>query len=112
GEHRRARAQGPDAAPGPAIAGHAHPGAVRSARRRPGELPRLHGRARGNEAGPDRDRGAAVPRDLHRPELAAQARLLEGRALTGTDIIMMTLYSGTTDPFSQRCRNVLYEKGM
>jgi RNA polymerase-associated protein len=25
---------------------------------------------------------------------------------------MMTLYSGTTDPFSQRCRNVLYEKGM
>ena len=24
---------------------------------------------------------------------------------------MMTLYSGTTDPFSQRCRNVLYEKG-
>jgi RNA polymerase-associated protein len=25
---------------------------------------------------------------------------------------MMTLYSGTIDPFSQRCRNVLYEKGM
>lgn len=25
---------------------------------------------------------------------------------------MMTLYSGTTDPFSQRCRFVLYEKGM
>ena len=25
---------------------------------------------------------------------------------------MMTLYSGTVDPFSQRCRNVLYEKGM
>lgn len=25
---------------------------------------------------------------------------------------MMTLYSGTTDPFSQRCRNVLFEKGM
>ena len=25
---------------------------------------------------------------------------------------MMTLYSGTTCPFSQRCRNVLYEKGM
>ncbi len=25
---------------------------------------------------------------------------------------MMTLYSGTTDPFSQRCRIVLYEKGM
>jgi stringent starvation protein A len=24
----------------------------------------------------------------------------------------MTLYSGTTCPFSQRCRNVLYEKGM
>ena len=24
---------------------------------------------------------------------------------------MMTLYSGTTCPFSQRCRNVLYEKG-
>ena len=24
----------------------------------------------------------------------------------------MTLYSGTTDPFSQRCRIVLYEKGM
>ena len=24
---------------------------------------------------------------------------------------MMTLYSGTTDPFSQRCRIVLYEKG-
>jgi RNA polymerase-associated protein len=24
---------------------------------------------------------------------------------------MMTLYSGTTDPFSQRCRFVLYEKG-
>src|SRR5256886_8699307 len=26
--------------------------------------------------------------------------------------IMMTLYSGTTDPFSQRCRIVLHEKGM
>jgi len=26
--------------------------------------------------------------------------------------VMMTLYSGTTDPFSQRCRFVLYEKGM
>ncbi len=25
---------------------------------------------------------------------------------------MMTLYSGTTDPFSQRCRVVLFEKGM
>jgi RNA polymerase-associated protein len=25
---------------------------------------------------------------------------------------MMTLYSGTTDPYSQRCRIVLYEKGM
>ncbi len=25
---------------------------------------------------------------------------------------MMTLYSGTTDPFSQRCRIVLHEKGM
>ena len=25
---------------------------------------------------------------------------------------MMTLYSGTTCPFSQRCRFVLYEKGM
>ena len=25
---------------------------------------------------------------------------------------MMILYSGTTCPFSQRCRNVLYEKGM
>lgn len=25
---------------------------------------------------------------------------------------MMTLYSGTTDPFSHRCRTVLYEKGM
>ena len=25
---------------------------------------------------------------------------------------MMTLYSGTTDPFSHRCRFVLYEKGM
>ncbi|MCL6554886.1 MAG: glutathione S-transferase N-terminal domain-containing protein [Burkholderiales bacterium] len=25
---------------------------------------------------------------------------------------MMTLYSGMTDPFSQRCRIVLYEKGM
>ena len=25
---------------------------------------------------------------------------------------MMTLYSGTTDPFSQRCRMVLFEKGM
>src|SRR5436190_22732809 len=25
---------------------------------------------------------------------------------------MMNLYSGTTDPFSQRCRIVLYEKGM
>src|SRR5512134_1065213 len=25
---------------------------------------------------------------------------------------MMTLYSGTTCPFSQRCRIVLYEKGM
>jgi RNA polymerase-associated protein len=30
----------------------------------------------------------------------------------GTKTIMMTLYSGTTCPFSQRCRNVLYEKGM
>ncbi|MCL4725506.1 MAG: glutathione S-transferase, partial [Rhodocyclaceae bacterium] len=25
---------------------------------------------------------------------------------------MMTLYSGTTCPFSHRCRIVLYEKGM
>ena len=25
---------------------------------------------------------------------------------------MMNLYSGTTDPFSHRCRIVLYEKGM
>ena len=25
---------------------------------------------------------------------------------------MMTLYSGITCPFSQRCRFVLYEKGM
>jgi spore cortex formation protein SpoVR/YcgB (stage V sporulation) len=25
---------------------------------------------------------------------------------------MMTLYSGITDPFSHRCRIVLYEKGM
>jgi RNA polymerase-associated protein len=25
---------------------------------------------------------------------------------------MMTLYSGTADPFSQRCRFVLFEKGM
>ena len=25
---------------------------------------------------------------------------------------MMNLYSGTTCPFSQRCRIVLYEKGM
>ena len=25
---------------------------------------------------------------------------------------MMTIYSGTTDPFSQRCRIVLFEKGM
>ncbi|HEX5464210.1 MAG TPA: glutathione S-transferase, partial [Burkholderiales bacterium] len=25
---------------------------------------------------------------------------------------MMTLYSGTSCPFSQRCRIVLYEKGM
>jgi len=28
------------------------------------------------------------------------------------DKTMMTLYSGTTDPFSQRCRIVLHEKGM
>src|SRR5678810_982739 len=28
------------------------------------------------------------------------------------DATMMTLYSGTTDPFSQRCRIVLHEKGM
>jgi stringent starvation protein A len=28
------------------------------------------------------------------------------------DANMMTLYSGTTDPFSQRCRIVLHEKGM
>ena len=27
-------------------------------------------------------------------------------------LIMMNLYSGTTCPFSQRCRIVLYEKGM
>ena len=25
---------------------------------------------------------------------------------------MMNLYSGTTDPFSHRCRIVLFEKGM
>ena len=28
------------------------------------------------------------------------------------DFIMMVLYSGTTCPFSQRCRFVLFEKGM
>ena len=31
---------------------------------------------------------------------------------TGVTIIMMTLYSGITCPFSHRCRFVLYEKGM
>ncbi|MCJ7838333.1 MAG: glutathione S-transferase N-terminal domain-containing protein, partial [Burkholderiales bacterium] len=30
----------------------------------------------------------------------------------GSKTIMMNLYSGTTCPFSQRCRIVLYEKGM
>ena len=40
---------------------------------------------------------------------------MEGRALIArdaSDFPMMTLYSGTTCPFSQRCRIVLYEKGM
>lgn len=31
---------------------------------------------------------------------------------SGSKKIMMTLYSGTTCPFSQRCRIVLFEKGM
>src|SRR2546427_13180918 len=33
-------------------------------------------------------------------------------AVPRENAIMMTLYSGTTDPFSQRCRIVLHEKGM
>jgi len=32
--------------------------------------------------------------------------------VSGVLRIMMNLYSGTTDPFSHRCRIVLYEKGM
>ena len=45
-------------------------------------------------SGPDvpKPRGANAPREENLP--------------------MMTLYSGTTDPFSQRCRIVLHEKGM
>lgn len=32
--------------------------------------------------------------------------------VSGNKKIMMTLYSGTTDPYSHRCRIVLFEKGM
>lgn len=32
--------------------------------------------------------------------------------LEGKKVIMMKLYSGSVDPFSHRCRIVLYEKGM
>jgi hypothetical protein len=35
-----------------------------------------------------------------------------GHFLFWDDNIMMVLYSGTTCPFSQRCRFVLHEKGM
>jgi RNA polymerase-associated protein len=33
-------------------------------------------------------------------------------SINGADTDMMNLYSGTTDPFSHRCRIVLFEKGM
>jgi len=33
-------------------------------------------------------------------------------SIIGADTDMMNLYSGTTDPFSHRCRIVLFEKGM
>src|SRR5690606_18908504 len=44
-------------------------------------------------------------------ELRAACTSPESR-LTSQHLPMMTLYSGTTCPFSQRCRIVLYEKGM
>jgi RNA polymerase-associated protein len=37
---------------------------------------------------------------------------LVAAAASPENTTMMTLYSGTTDPFSQRCRIVLHEKGM
>jgi RNA polymerase-associated protein len=53
--------------------------------------------------------------DAGRGDAAAQIQQAEARLspnrFRGPDI-MMVLYSGTTCPFSQRCRFVLFEKGM
>ena len=45
---------------------------------------------------------------------APALRIMAGRSPhpASGENTMMTLYSGTTDPFSQRCRIVLHEKGM
>src|SRR5678815_2541207 len=47
-----------------------------------------------------------------RHETPSTKTIPSAHLVPGRDLPMMTLYSGTTDPFSQRCRIVLHEKGM
>ena len=91
---------------------------------RPGELPRLRRRAaRGRAASAIGIVVLFVLGVLFVLAYAAEEGILERRALTTRGVgravfpdrrtsIMMQLYSGTTCPFSHRCRFVLYEKGM
>ena len=67
----------------------------------------------------DRHRRAVRARGGLHLRLSAQEGILEGREVERQVFlfrrkpkIMMQLYSGTTCPFSHRCRFVLYEKGM
>ena len=56
---------------------------------------------------------AALTGSPHVPCSAPMPPNRAARSLTREENLpMMTLYSGTTDPFSQRCRIVLHEKGM
>ena len=48
-------------------------------------------------------------RDLVAPRVR---RVVRDAEYSWSATTMMSLYSGTTDPFSQRCRIVLFEKGM
>jgi len=66
--------------------------------------------------------GIVVFGDLYRDRLAPQRSVLERHQVNSRvrraspfpqeSCFMMMLYSGTTCPFSQRCRFVLFEKGM
>jgi len=48
----------------------------------------------------------------HESEAPQGRRVVRDTEYSWSSSAMMNLYSGTTDPFSHRCRIVLYEKGM